>query len=386
MSTRETLRLDLVSRVCTNQLDFKSVQRMLNVSERTLRRYICAFRKRGVLFIKHGNCKRVPYNRISNDLKGRVQELVKTKYFDFNMLHTIEKLKECEGIEIKRETLRRWCHEIKMVKRKKRRQRKYVYRDRMQAEGMMLQMDGSHHRWFNNQESCLIAAIDDATSDVPYAEFFLSEDTISCMRVLQKIVESKGLFQVLYVDRAGIFGGRKRHYFAQAKRALAELGIQVIFANTPQAKGRIERLFGTLQDRIVPELRSRGIKSYPRANSYLQNVFLPYVYQQKFRVRPQSTVSAYKKPPTGLDLNEVFCLKEHRRVKADQRLSWNGVEYLVEHPEGISLYKQYVELRTYQDLTWKALYANIPVKLTEIRKVVKIWEEPTEEQDDRIAG
>ncbi len=121
----------------------------------------------------------------------------------------------------------------------------------MAQTGLLLQMDGSPHCWFGGKPSCLIAAIDDADGDVAYGEFFPSEDTISCMVVLQKIIEKKGIFQILYVDRAGIFGGPKRCHFSQVKRALAELGIHIIFANSPEAKGRIERLWSTLQDRLI---------------------------------------------------------------------------------------------------------------------------------------
>jgi hypothetical protein len=116
----------------------------------------------------------------------------------------------------------------------------------MQQTGLMLQMDGSPHRWFGDKPSCLIAAIDDADSDVPFGEFFPAEDTISCMRILQQIVKKRGIFNILYVDRAGIFGGPKRAHFSQVKRALGELGIQVIFANSPEAKGRIERVLSGL--------------------------------------------------------------------------------------------------------------------------------------------
>lgn len=325
MSAKEQLELDVVVKVSTGTISRKDGQKILNVTERTLRRYLRDYEKSGVLFVKHGNHGRAPVNKAQEVLKERVQKLVKEKYFDFNLTHCLEKLASEEQITVNRETFRQWCHEIKMVKRAKRRgSRVRRQQDRMQQTGLMLQMDGSPHPWFGGKTSCLIAAIDDADSDVPFGEFFPAEDTISCLRVLQKIIEKRGIFQILYVDRAGIFGGPKRAHFSQVKRALKELGIHIIFAHSPEAKGRIERLWDTLQDRLVPELRIRKIRSYESANAFLQEQFLPQEYATKFKVTPANLQTAYKPLPNGIDLNEVFCLKEYRKVNRDHTYSWNN--------------------------------------------------------------
>ena len=147
---------------------------------------------------------------------------MKEKYFDFNLTHAMEKLVKDEGIKINRETFRKACHEINLVKKAKRRKRKvHRLRTRTAQAGVFLQMDGSPHRWFNNEVSCLIGAIDDASNENYYSEFFESETTVGCLKVLRKIIEKKGLFNILYVDRAGIFGGPKRVHFSQVKRALS---------------------------------------------------------------------------------------------------------------------------------------------------------------------
>ncbi len=173
--------------------------------------------------------------------KDSVQKLIKEKYFDINLTHLKELLEEHEQIQVKRETLRMWAHEIHHVKRaKKRRAKARKRRDRMDSEGLLLQMDGSPHHWFGDEKSCLIAIIDDATSEV-YAEIFKSETTIGCLKVLKDVIAKKGAFKTLYVDRAGIFGGPKRCNFSQVQRACNEMGIEIIFAKSPQGKGRIER-------------------------------------------------------------------------------------------------------------------------------------------------
>lgn len=364
MSAKEQQKLDVIVKIQSGKLSQKQGQQILGVSERTIRRYLKDYDERGPLFIRHKNCGNKPRNKISNSLKSETVKLVRAKYYDFNMTHALEKLEEDHAIQIKRETFRSWCHEIKHVKRAKRRRSQARYRrDRTEQTGVMLQMDGSHHRWFGGKESCLIATIDDADSDVAFGEFFPSEDTLGCMRVLQKVIEKRGLFTVLYTDKAGIFGGQKRCNFSQVKRAMRQLGIEIIFANSPQAKGRVERLWDTLQDRLVPEMRIRKIRSYERANAYLQDQFLPNEYATRFKVTPKNLESGYRPVPRDLDLNEIFCIKEYRTVNGDHTLSWKNQTYLIKSPVKYSIKKQKIELRTYQDKSWRAFYAGKEIKL-----------------------
>ncbi len=373
MSAREQMELDIIGKVLSGNLSRHQAQQVLNVSERTLRRYLKLYVNNGVQSIKHGNCNKKAHNRHSEELKKQVQDLIRDKYFDFNMTHALERLEANEGIKINRETLRRWCHEIEMVKRAKRRRAKVrKRRQRMLQTGLMLQMDGSTHHWFGGKESCLIGAIDDADNTVPYAEFFPAEDTISCMTVLQKIVEMRGIFQILYVDRAGIFAGPKRANFSQVKRALKELGIHIIFAHSPEGKGRVERLWGTLQDRLIPEMRLRNIKSYSAANSYLQQLFLPQEYTPKFTVVPENLVPAYKPVPSQIELKEIFCLKESRLVKRDHTFSWNSQIYRIESALKYSIYKQKIEVRTYQDLSFRFFFAGKPIEVSEVKESQKV--------------
>lgn len=366
MSAYEQIKLDIVLKVFSGVFEKDKACSILDVSQRTFRRYIREYEEKGPLFVKHGNYQKEPVNKISKELKNKVLSLVREKYFDFNMLHCLEKLSKDENIHLKRETFRKWCHEIKMVKRAKRRHSQARYmRTRMKQTGLMIQMDGSPHKWFGGKDSCLISSIDDASNEVPFAEFFPAEDTISCMRVLQKIVEKNGIFQILYVDRAGWFGGTKRTDFAQVKRACSELGIHIIFANSAEAKGRIERHFETMQDRLIPEMRLRRIYSYQAANCFLQDQFLPNEYDKKFTVTPANLQTAYKPLPEGIDLNQIFCLKHYRMVKRDHTVGWQGKLYQIISPVKYSIFKQKIEIRTYQDLSFKMFFAakELPIKL-----------------------
>ena len=165
-------------------------------------------------------------------------------------------------------------------------------------------MDGSTHRWFGDTKSCLIAIIDDATSEV-HAQFFESETTLGCLKVLRDYIAENGLFKVLYVDRAGIFGGPKRCNFSQVKRACSELGIEIIFANSPQGKGRIERSFDTFQDRLVPELRLNDIQDMDGANRYLQDDFIPSFWRKNIEVMPRNGASEFVPLPPEFDSNRL---------------------------------------------------------------------------------
>jgi hypothetical protein len=329
--------------------------------------------KKGLFGMVHGNRERAPSNKKPDAFKKDVMRLVEEKYFDFNMTHCLEVLKESHGLEIRYATFRRWCHDRHLVKRRKR--SKSIARNRrtrMPNEGLLLQLDGSPHRYNGKDEWCLIAAIDDATSDIPYAEFFLSEDTINCMTVMQKIVQKKGIPYAIYVDQAGCWGGGKRAHFNQFKRACEELGIRIIFASSPEAKGRIERAWDTFQDRIIPEMRVRQINRMPAANDYLQNQFIPNYWKKKNTVVPKDLESKYKPIPDAVDLREIFCLKEHRRVNRDHTLSWEGATYQLQSPLRYSIRGQKIEFRTYQDLSWQAFFANQAISLHRVEKPARL--------------
>jgi transposase len=367
MSAREQLKIDIVLKVLTGEFTREQGSSILEISDRTLRRYLDAYKTKGILFCKHGNYGNEPPNKTNLALKNQIISCVKEKYFDFNMLHSLEMLGK-ENLYVNRETFREWCHENNLVKHKKRRRtsKARYLRTRMEKTGILIQMDGSPHRWFDYKPSCLIAAIDDANSEFIHGEFFPSEDTISCMKVIQRIIEINGLFGILYVDRAGIFGGPKRTKFSQMKRALNELGIQIIFAQSPEAKGRIERLFNTTQDRLIPEMRFKDIRGYSNANNYLREVYIPE-HNSKFKVQPRSLISGFKPVPLGVDLKEIFCLKERRRILNDHTFSWKGNFYALKSPTKFSIKGYYIEMRIYQDLTYKAFFAGKEIEITKVQ-------------------
>jgi hypothetical protein len=373
MSKEEQIKFSIVSDFIRRKITRAEAALLLSTTERTVTRLARKIDRGGMPGIKHANTGRTPINKTPTAMMSKAVSIYEEKYFDMNVTHALEYLRTEEGLEnLKYEILRQKLKKKGLIKRKKRRLTvKRNKRIRSSCEGYILQMDGSHHKWNRKDEWCLIAAIDDATSDIPYAEFFLSEDTLNCMTIIQRIIEKKGIPTAIYVDRAGWFGGMKRQEFSNFKRACEELGIRVIFASSPQAKGRIERAWDTFQDRIIPEMRLRNIHSMPAANYFLQREFIPNYWAKNNTVIARDLELKYRPVAEHLDLNEIFCMKEHRQVKSDHTISWDGVQYLVKTNLMYGIYKQSIELRTYQDLTSKAFFAGKEVQLTKIEEPLK---------------
>jgi len=371
MDSQSQLTVDIIAKVAEGKIDVVNAAKVLNKSRRTIERYLQRYHKVSIQFVVHKNTGKVPANRSPDQLRKQVQKLIKKKYFDFNLTHLGEQLQADHGIIVRRETLRSWAHEIRHVKRgKRRRSRVRKRRERMESPGLLLQMDGSTHRWFGNEKCCLIAIIDDANSEI-HAEFFDAETTLGSMKVLRDMIQKKGIFKTLYVDRAGIFGGPKRCNFSQVKRACEELGIEIIFANSAQGKGRIERSFDTFQDRLIPELRLRRIKRMASANRYLHDHFIPQYWANQVQVLPYSTQSEYTPVPKHLDLDSVFTIKEYRQVRADHTFSYGNRFYSIDSPMRYSIHKQDVEIRTHSKDEFSAYFADRQLSVSEVTEPTK---------------
>ena len=325
---------------------------LLGVSPRTVMRRAKRVREHGLVGLKHANCGRHPANKLTDVLKDQVVALIRDRYFDFNLVHAREKLRDCHGITVSYATLYAWTRTAGVGRGKSRRRpsKARIRRERMANEGLLLQMDGSHHCWNGKDEWCLIAMIDDATSDVPCAEFFAGETTIGCLKMLRRLVESRGIPDIIYTDEAG-WADRpegKRPHFSQFKRACEELGIRLITTRSPQSKGRIERSWRTAQDRLVPEFRLAGIKSMSDGNRYLEQVWLPY-WRRELTVEPRSTTTRYRPLPAHLELDQVLCMKHSRTVASDQTISFENQRYRITDRRFGSLKGQQVDIHVQED-------------------------------------
>lgn len=337
LSHREQARLQVLNRVLDGWYSMAEAAELIGLSERHGWRLLAAYRKEGAAALVHGNRGRKPVHAIPEDIKGRVQELVQGSYKGVNYCHLTELLAEREGLQLSRSTVRRILLEAGLTSPRRRRPPKYrCRRERYPQEGMLLQIDGSRHDWLEGRGPylTLVGGIDDATGTVPYALFREQEDAQGYFILLSVVIRSQGIPLAVYSDRHGIFqrspkepdsleeqlsGQRQPTQFG---RALKELGIQPIFALSPQAKGRIERLWGTLQDRLVSEIRLAGASTVEEANRVLWD-FLPR-FNAQFSVPPAQPGSAYRQPPADLPLEPVLCFKYQRTVAADNTIRFNG--------------------------------------------------------------
>jgi transposase len=373
VGTKDQLRIQIISKVSKGLMRAKEALLLLGVSERTLRRWLRSYETEGLAFIRHGNKSKIPVNKKSEELKLQIIKFVEAELYDFNMLHALEKIESRFNVGLARETFRRWCHEKGLVKQahNKRRSKPRFRRNRYSQAGFMLQLDGSPHRWFENRESCLVVAIDDATSEVMGGEFFETETMFGCFKVLSDIFAVKGLPSVLYVDRAGMYGGQKRTNFSQLVRALEELNVQIIYANSPEGKGRVERLNRTLQDRLIPEMRLAGVTGYAEANKYFKDVYLPHLHNPKFSVQAENPNPAWRPIPSHIHLDEVFCIKEKRRVARDHTFSYLGDTFLITSDLKYSIYNHDIELRIDSKTNMKAIFAAKQLSYKKITKCPK---------------
>jgi len=330
LSKKEQNRVAVLIEVEKGVMTGKQAAVVMNISLRHARRLLAAYRKEGIAALAHGNRGRRPHNAIEEEIRQEVLELSATKYSGFNHQQFTEKLVEKEGIKLSRSSVRNILLKAGIRSPRKRRPPKHrSRRERYPKEGMMLQTDGSPHDWLESRgpKFCLIGAIDDATNTVPNACFQEQEDGQGYILILREIVLSKGIPGAIYHDRHSIFEvspdksasideqleGKKP--LTQVGRIMQELGITSIPANSPQAKGRIERLWGTFQDRLTSELRLVGAKTMQEANQVLAR-FLPE-YNRKFGIAAREPGSAYRKLPAGFKPEEVFCFKYYRTVGAD---------------------------------------------------------------------
>jgi transposase InsO family protein len=330
---QEVTRYRVIKGTIDRKISNSEAARLLGISRRQVIRIKNRVRRVDLKGIVHGNRGRKPKLAIRNGTKEMILSLYQSRYNGFNVLHFGDFLKEAHDIEVSRETLRKLLLNAGLRTKVKSPPRHRSRRARMPRAGLLVQMDSSEHQWLDETSLWLIATIDDATGEVPYALIVDSDSTENNMRVLKRMVERKGIPMALYTDGASHFA-TQRHYSyrvnlkydyapTQIERALKELGVKLIIAGSPQAKGRIERLFGILQDRLLKELRLHGISTIKKANNYLHRRFLPK-FNKKFSIAPKDPESAWRVLPQELNLDSIFSIKEQRTVRADNTISYKN--------------------------------------------------------------
>jgi len=334
LTVKEQKRLKVLVEIEAGRLTGCEAAEVLGLSLRHTWRLLATFREQGAAGLAHGNRGREPVNRIAPATRKRILALAEERYADYNDTHFTEKLEQLHQIVISRSTLRRLRRSIGQGSPRKRRARRYrKRRERYGQRGMLLQLDGSPHDWLEGRgrRLTLLVAIDDATNEVPNGVFREQEDDAGYFELLWGLSESHGLPLAVYTDRHTIFRSPKQPTLeqeltgelprSQFGRVMDQLAIQLILANSPQAKGRVERLLGTLQDRLVKELREAGACSLEQANQLLKR-FLPE-FSARFSLPPAQPGSAYRPWSPGLKREEVFSFKHQRTVNNDNTISFD---------------------------------------------------------------
>ena len=289
LTQKEQTRLQVLNSLMADHMTLEQAATLMGVSTRHTRRILAAYRREGAAALAHGNRGRRPANATPDPLATDVVLLARTRYAGVNHTHLSELLREREGIDIGRNTLRKILTDVGVNSPRRRRPPKHrVRRQRMAREGMLIQVDGSYHRWLGEDgpQFTLLLAVDDATGCAVNALFCEYENTRSYLLLLRDLIQSYGIPLALYADRHGVFKHTPPSETAAAptqfSRAMGELGVELIFARSPQAKGRVERTAGTLQDRLVTELRLAGATTIDDANRVLDD-FLPR-FNERFGV------------------------------------------------------------------------------------------------------
>jgi hypothetical protein len=329
MSQNELKSYRLGMDVIEGKLTIVDYAIQIGKSYRQAQRIIQKIKNKDVLGVLHGNTGRAPVNKTPLETELLVLDLLKNKYQNFNLTHFNEKATLYDKLVIKKDALHVIAVRHGLVKNPKRRGRRcHKSRPRLERAGMMIQFDGSNHVWFGDIRTDLIGGIDDATGLVVGAEFFFGETSNNSLKVIRSIVDKYGLPESFYMDQAGIYGKVDREWESQISRAFEQTGIRLILAGSSQAKGRVERLWRTFQDRLIAELAFHDITEMSEANNFLKEIFIP-AYNLQFSVPAEDKTSAYRKNVFG-NLDIIFCRKVQRKIMCGNVFSWENVTWVID--------------------------------------------------------
>jgi hypothetical protein len=362
MSLNERRRLEVMSLVRDKQLPLTKGARLLKLSVRQARRLWKHYQARGDVGLIHGLRGKPSNHSKKASFKQQVLERYADRYADFGPTLAVEHLSQ-DGLEVRRETLWRWLLKAGLWARRQRRTVHRRRRERRSCLGEMVQMDGSHHDWFEGRGAwcVLMVMIDDATSRT-WARFFEGETTQAAMEVFGGYVRKYGVPHSLYVDRDSIYRSDRQATVeeelrgqpapaTQFARAMAQLNVELILAHSPQAKGRVERMNSTLQDRLVKQMRLEGIGQIAPANLFLEKRFLPAL-NRKFAIQAHDPLDVHRSMPPEVRLDEVLSFQEKRTVSNDWCVLWrNRIFQLDRRHEALGLAGQELTVREKLDGT-----------------------------------
>ena len=367
LSEKERVRLDVLRKIGRGELNQREGAALLGLSYRQMLRVAARHAAEGSAGLQHRLRDRKSNRGINPSRRERVLELYQGKYSDFGPRLASEYLSRDDGEDLSEETLRQWLIKAGLWQARRQGARHRQWRERRAHWGEMVQMDGSDHDWFEGRRDrlTLMVMIDDATNWT-HAKFFESETTAAAMTVFQEYVAHYKLPRSLYVDRASIYETTRdctvdealkdASPLTQFGRAMETLGVELILANSPQAKGRVERRHAVFQDRLVKALRLKKIQTLEAGNTYLEEEFLDDL-NARFHVEARSPANVHRCVARGLKLEHVLCYQEERVVQNDWTVSWcNRVLQLAEQHQKLALARKKILVSELLDGTLRLTY------------------------------
>jgi transposase len=368
MSERDLRRVGVLAEVANGRRAVASAAAVLALSARQVHRLLKAYRLGGGGAIAHKARGRPSNNRIRDDVRDRALGLVRSTYADFGPTLAAETLAEKHGLEVSRETLRKWMVDAGLWLSREQRRRFHQPRLRREALGELVQIDGSEHRWFEDRaDPCtLLVFIDDATGRLMQLRFVPSESAFSYFEALRGYLEAHGRPVAFYSDKHSVFrvtrkdaeGGQGMTQFG---RALAELGIEILCASSSQAKGRVERANRTLQDRLVKELRVAGIGGIEAGNAFLPGFMARF--NARFAVAPARPGDLHRPLDVAADrLRTILCRREQRYVSRELTLSYDRLRIMLERNETtVRLAGKYIDTYAFADGGLEVRWQGLPL-------------------------
>jgi transposase len=338
MSQKERKKLHVVRKVIEKEMSQVEAALAVELSPRQIKRLVKRIKREGDRGICHKSRGKRSNRRRDEKTKERVLELCRERYRGFGPTLATEKLLERDRIGLSDETLRLWLKEAKISYKERKKRPHRQWRERRAHVGSLIQLDGSHHDWFEGRgpKCVLMAYIDDATGR-PYGRFYEYEGTFPAMDSFKRYVKQNGLPMAIYADKHTTYKSPSEptveeqlegmEPMSQFERSLFELGVEMIHAHSPQAKGRIERLFGVFQDRVVKEMRLQSISGIEEGNRFLETYLPKYI--EKFAIEPREPADLHRPVPTESELNQALCLKTSRVLRNDLTIAYHNKLYQI---------------------------------------------------------
>lgn len=349
MSNREISRYDIIQRLNRGEINGTQASKLMYLSTRHVRRMKAAVKRRGPAGLINGNRGKIGNRRIQDKERERIIKLLHKNYYDLWPTHASEKLEEIHDIKHDPKTIRNIMIREKLWKPKKVKKKEHrQWRQRRTFYGEMQQFDGSYHDWFENGgEHCLLLSVDDANGDITHAKFEKDEGVLPVFNFWREYLEKNGKPMSIYTDRFSTYKMTQQQAQdnhdtkTQFQRAMRELEIEPIFARSPEAKGRVERVFGTLQNRLVKEMRLNKIKTVEKANEYLIKKFIPW-YNKTYSVEARGKSDLHKKltEKDKKQANSILTRQTKRMIHNDFTVSFNTKWYQLLNKQPVTIQKK----------------------------------------------